>query len=69
MRVAFEGFCQSLDESHPGRQEQACVDEIGTLAVELSKERHDKVYNNFLLNTLFISRIPMAPFQHSGCPI
>ena len=48
MRVALEGFYQWLDESHPedSRQVQTCLDEIGTLADELSKERHDKVYNS-----------------------
>lgn len=45
MRVVFEGFYQWLDESYPedSRKEQTCLDEIGTLADELSKERHDKV--------------------------
>ena len=34
-----------LDGSHPAgsRQVQTCIDEIGTLADELSKERHDEV--------------------------
>ena len=76
MRV--EGFYPWLDESHPedSRQVQTCLDEIGTLADELPTERHDEVFKSrvfqrfsFFLNTLFISGIPMAPFQNSGCPI
>ena len=78
MRVALGGFYPWLDESHPedSRQVQACLDDIGTLADELKKDtmkfsraEFSSVFLTFLLNTLFISGIPMAPFKHSGCPI
>ena len=41
----MEGFYTWLDESHPAdsRQVQTCLDEIGTLADERSKERHHEV--------------------------
>ena len=76
MRVALEGFYPLLDESHlvDSFQVQTCLDEIGTLADELCKERHDEVFQSraefsnvfvtFLLNTLTIASI-----QHYGCPI
>ena len=76
MRVVLEGFYHLLDESHPvdNLQVQTCLDEIGTLADELCRERHDKVFQSraefssvfvsFLLNTLTIASI-----QHYGCPI
>ena len=46
MRMALEGFYPLLNESHPedSRQVQTCLDEIGTLADELSKERHDEIF-------------------------
>ena len=46
MRVPLEGFYQWFDESHPedSRQVQTCLDD--TLADELSKEKHDKVYKS-----------------------
>ena len=80
MMVSLEGFYPWLDESHPAdsRQVQTCLDEIGTLADELSKERHAMGFSRaeffsvsltFLLNTLFVSEIPMAPLQYSGCCI
>ena len=48
MKVAFTGFYLWLDESHPedSRQVQTCLDEIGTLVDELSKERHNQVFNS-----------------------
>ena len=79
MCVALEGFYPWLDESHPAdsRQVQTCLDEIGTLADERSKERHDKVsksrvfqrYSDLFAEYTFIFGIPMTPFQNSGCPI
>ena len=41
MRVVLEGFYPWLNESHPedSRQVQTCLDEIGTLADELSKKK------------------------------
>lgn len=49
IRVALEGFCPWVDESHPAdsRQVQTCLDEIGTLADERSKERHDEGFPAF----------------------
>ena len=48
MRVALKGFYPWLDESHleDSRQVQTCPYEIGTLADELSKERHDEVFKS-----------------------
>ena len=48
MTVALEGFYPWLDESHPedSHQVQTCLDEIGTLADELSKERHDQIFKS-----------------------
>ena len=48
MRVALKGFYPWLDESHPAdsRQVKTCLDEIGTLAGELSKERDDEVFKS-----------------------
>ena len=71
MRVVLEGFYPCLEESHSqdSRQVQKCLHEIGTLADELSKERHDEVFKSFpaflptfFLNTLSVSGIPIAPF-------
>ena len=44
-RVALEGFSPWLDKSHPAdsHQVQTCLDEIGTLADELSKQRQNEV--------------------------
>ena len=48
MKVTLEGFYLWLDESHPedSRQVQTCLDEIGTLVDELSKERHNQVFKS-----------------------
>ena len=82
MKVALEGFYLWLDESHPedSRQVQTCLDEIGTLVDELSKERHNQVFKSRVSQRfpdLFAAGMHcsspkyqcMAPFQHSGCPI
>ena len=48
MRVALKGFYPWLNESHraDSRQVQTCLDEVGTLADELCKERHDEVFKS-----------------------
>ena len=48
MRLALQGLYQWLDESHPNDcpQVQKCLDEIGTLADEVSTENHDEIFKS-----------------------
>ena len=52
MRLALQGFYPWLNKSHPAdsRQVQTCLDEIGTLADELCKERHDDLFAEYTLH-------------------
>lgn len=48
IRVALEGFYPWLDNSHPedSRCVIKCLDDIGTLADDLCKDRHDNVFKS-----------------------